>query len=101
LPKTKLASAYLPIVRRRITACGVQPVITVTHTFENFYLYGAVDPITGESFFLELPHLNSQMFQIWLDGFASAFADSFNLVVLDNGAFHKAKADIPHTFASH
>jgi transposase len=82
----------LPIVRRRITACGVQPVITVTHTFENFSLYGAVEPITGESFFLELPHLNSQMFQIWVDGFASAFADSFNLVVLDNGAFHKAKA---------
>jgi transposase len=82
----------LPIVRRRITACGVQPIATVTHTFDSFYLYGAVEPTTGESFFLELPYLNTQMFQVWVDGFAAAFPDSFNIVVLDNGAFHKAKA---------
>jgi transposase len=82
----------LPIIRRRITACGVQPVMTVTHTFQNFYLYGAVEPTTGESFFLELPSLNGQTFQVWLDGFAGTFPDSCNLVVLDNGAFHKAKA---------
>jgi transposase len=82
----------LPIVRRRITACGVQPLATVSHTFENFYLYGAVEPTTGASFFLELPYLNSQMFQLWLDSFAAAFPDSFNILVLDNGAFHKANA---------
>jgi transposase len=81
----------LPIVRRRITACGVQPIATVTHTFDSFYLYGAVEPTTGENFFLELPHLNTQMFQVWVDGFAAAFPDSCNIVVLDNGAFHKAK----------
>jgi transposase len=82
----------LPIVRRRITACGVQPVLTVTHKFDNFYLYGAVEPTTGDSFFLELPYLNSSTFQLWLDGFGAAFPESCNLVVLDNGAFHKAKA---------
>ena len=42
----------LPIMRRRMTAYGVQPVLTVTHQFDNFYLYGAVEPTTGESFFL-------------------------------------------------
>ena len=82
----------LPIVRRRITACGVQPVATVSHTFDYFYLFGAVAPTTGESFFLELPALNSGTFQLWLDHFAQAFPDSFNLLVLDNGAFHKAHA---------
>jgi transposase len=82
----------LPLVRRRITACGVQPLATVTHTFANFYLYGAVAPTTGESFFLELPWLNTSAFQLWLDHFAGAFPDSFNLLVLDNGAFHKAQA---------
>ena len=82
----------LPIVRRRITACGVQPTATVLHTFASFYLYGAVEPTTGASFFLELPHLNTEMFQVWVDGFAAAFPESFNILVLDNGAFHKAKA---------
>jgi DDE superfamily endonuclease len=81
-----------PIVRRRITACGVQPVATVWQRFDNFYLFGAVEPTTGDSFFLELPLLNSAMFQLWLDHFAQTFATSFNLLVLDNGALHTAKA---------
>jgi hypothetical protein len=82
----------LPIIRRRITACGVQPIATVTHHFDNFYLYGAVEPTTGDSFFLELPWLNTATFQLWLDHLAQAFPASFNVLVLDNGAFHKAKA---------
>ena len=82
----------LPVVRRRITAYGVQPVATVTHQFDNFYLYGAVEPTTGAHFFLALPYLNSRAFQLWLDGFAAAFPQSLNLLVLDNGAGHKAKA---------
>jgi transposase len=82
----------LPIVRRRLTACGIQPIAPVAHTFDNFYLYGAVEPTTGTSFFLELPGLNTALFQLWLDHFAQAFPESFNLLVLDNGAFHKAHA---------
>ena len=82
----------LPLIRRRITAGGGQPVATVTYQFRYFYLYGAVDPTTGDSFFLELPWLNTRAFQVWLAHFAETFPDSFNLLVLDNGAFHKAKA---------
>jgi transposase len=82
----------LPVVRRRLTARGVQPVATVTPQFDNFYLYGAVEPTTGASFFLELPYLNSGAFQLWLDGFAAPFPQSLNLRILDNGAGHKAKA---------
>jgi putative transposase len=82
----------LPIVRRRITACGVQPLTTVAHTFDYFYLYGAVEPTTGDSFFLELPSLNTEIFQLWLDHFAAAFPQTYNILVLDNGAFHTTKA---------
>jgi hypothetical protein len=81
----------LPIVQRRITACGVQPIATVTPTFDSFYLYGAVEPTTGASFFLELPHLHTALCQVWVDGFAAAFPEAFTIVVLDNGACHKAK----------
>jgi transposase len=82
----------LPVVRRRITACGGQPLAPVLHQCDNFYLYGAVEPTPGARFFLELPYLNSQAFQRWLDGFAATFPASLNLLVLDNGAGHKAKA---------
>jgi transposase len=65
---------------------------TTTYQFDNFYLYGAVEPTTGAHFFLELPYLNSRAFHWWLDGFAGAFPHALNLLVLDNGAGHKAKA---------
>ena len=82
----------MPLVRRRITARGVQPLLPATYRFESLYLYGAVEPVTGASFFLELPLLNTQGFQLFLDHFAATDPVSFHLLLLDNGAFHKAQA---------
>ena len=82
----------LPIVRRRITARGVQPLVPSAYRFESLYLYGAVEPLTGKSFFLELPLLNTQGFQLFLDHFAATDPATFHLLLLDNGAFHKARA---------
>lgn len=81
----------LPIKRRRLTRRGVKPLARRRHLFEYLYLYGAVEPKTGESFFLEMPSLNSLCFQVFLDEFAAAYRESLNVVVLDNGAFHKAQ----------
>jgi hypothetical protein len=60
--------------------------------FDNFSLYGAVEPTTGARFFRDLPYLNSRAFQRWLDGFAAALPESLPLLIRDNGAGHKAKA---------
>ena len=81
----------LPIVRHRITARGIQPVLSSAYRFESLYLYGAVEPRTGASFFLELPLLNTEGFQLFLDHFAAAYPTDFHLLLLDNGAFHKAR----------
>lgn len=51
-----------------------------------------MEPLTGASFFLELPSLNTKGFQLFLDPFAAPDPDTFHLLLLDNGAFHKAKA---------
>ncbi len=82
----------LPIVRHRITARGVQPLVSSAYRFESVYLYGAVEPLTGQSFFLELPLLNTQGFQLFLEHFVATDPTSFHLLLLDNGAFHKAHA---------
>ena len=82
----------LPIVRRRITARGLQPVVPAAYRFESLYLYGAVEPTTGQSFFLELPALNSSLFQLFLEQLAATAPAHFHLLVLDNGAFHKARS---------
>ena len=81
----------LTVRRRRLTARGVQPVGTVQHVFEWFYVYGAVAPATGERFFLELPYLNADNFQLFVDAFAHAFSDSFNILLLDNSGVHTAQ----------
>ena len=82
----------LPVVQRRITACGVKPVATVDYQYDWFYLYGAVEPRTGERFFLELPRLTGECFQIFIDEFSAAFPNTLNIMVLDNGRFHHAKS---------
>lgn len=81
----------LTVRRRRLTAWGIQPVGPVQHVFEWFYVYGAVAPVTGERFFLELPYLNADMFQLFLDAFAQAFPDSVNILLLDNSGAHTAR----------
>jgi len=80
----------LPILRHRITARGVQPLRSAPYRFESRSLYGAIEPLTGESFFLELPTLNAETFQLFLEHFAALDTQSFHLMLLDNGAFHKA-----------
>lgn len=81
----------LPVIRRRITLKGVKPIQPIQHIFENYYLYGAVEPSSGDAFFLEMPFLDSHCYQIYLNEFSRWASDSFNIMVLDNGSFHKAK----------
>ena len=81
-----------PVSYRRITLSGIKPITKVSYTYENFYLYGAVEPITGQSFFLEMPYLNGCCFQIFLDEFSKIYASSLNVLVLDNGRFHQCKS---------
>lgn len=80
------------ITRRVLALPGLRPVVPFQHRFSNFYLFGAYSPISGEHFTLELPYCNTDCFQLWLDMFAaSRKPDVFSILVLDNGAFHKAR----------
>jgi hypothetical protein len=81
----------LTMRRRRLTAYGVQPVGSVQHVFEWFYVYGAVAPTTGERVFLEVPYLNADTFQLFVDAFAQAFPDSLNILLLDKSGAHTAQ----------
>lgn len=75
---------------------------------DNFYLYGLVEPMSGESclgriplrlsaargrlrFFWEFSHLDSLCFQHFLDLFSQTYPNSLNLIQMDNGSFHKSQ----------
>lgn len=81
----------LTVRRRRLTARGVQHVGSVQHIFEWCDVYGAVAPTTGERFFLELPYLNAETFQLCIDACAQAFPDSLNILLLDHSGAHTAR----------
>jgi len=55
------------------------------------YLYGVFSPVNGEHFLLELPFCNADLFQIFIDKFSKINPLELKVIVLDNGAFHKAK----------
>jgi hypothetical protein len=46
------------ITGRTITLRGVKPNGTIGWQRQNFYLYGVVEPMTGDSFFWEFSHLD-------------------------------------------
>lgn len=73
-----------------LTAKGVKPICTFQQVFKSLYLFGAFSPITGDHFELELPHCNTEMFQLFLNQFSEKTPDEFKILLLDNGAFHKA-----------
>ena len=80
----------LTIQRRILTVKGVKPLQPYQHKFKNLYLFGAFSPITGTHFTLELPKCNTDCFQLYLDEFSLQTPDEFKIIILDNGAFHKA-----------
>jgi len=81
----------MPTTRRRITSKGIKPIQKVQFQFKSYYLYGAVEPLTGESFFLDLPWLNGICFQVFLNELSTFYRDDFMIMLIDNASAHKAK----------
>lgn len=74
-----------------LTAKGIKPICTFQQVFKSLYLFGAFSPITGDHFELEMPHCNTDTFQVFLDEFSESSPNEFIVLLLDNGAFHKAQ----------
>ena len=85
---------------KALTAVGIKPICPFQQVFQSTYLFGAFSPITGDSFMLEMPNCNGENFQLFLNEFSKEKPDEFKIMVLDNGAFHKAKSlQIPRNIA--
>ena len=80
------------IERKRITALGVKPLGKVQWNFKAYYLYGAVAPQTGESFWWEFSHFDGMCFQIFLDIRREKYPAHLNVIQLYNGRFHHSSS---------
>jgi len=81
---------HLPL-HRRLTGYGVKPMQVVELLYESYWLYAAVEPTTGEAFWWELPSLDAECFGIFLNKFGQYYAESLNIVLLDQAPAHVAQ----------
>jgi transposase len=70
---------------------GFRPVVPCHHIREYRYAYGAVEPLTGESFFLVLPYCNTDCMNIFLQKLSEKYPDDLILLVADGATWHKSK----------
>ena len=75
---------------RMITLKGVKPIEKKQWKRGNFYVCGAVEPAICEQDYQEFAQLNYNCFQDFLNGLGQKYSESFNLIIMDRGSFHKA-----------
>ena len=80
---------HLPI-RRRVTGYGVKPLQMVEPLYEAYWLDAAVEPTTGDAFWWELPRLDATCFSLFLNKFGQHYAESLNIILLDQAPAHIA-----------
>jgi len=69
---------------------GFRPVTPCRHVREYRYAYGAVEPLTGDSFFLVLPYSNTICMNVFLKELSAYFPNDYILLACDGAAWHKA-----------
>ena len=73
---------------------GTRPTAVVEHRYEWLYVYGFVNPNSGETSWYLIPRVNTDWFNLVLEAFAQevgASQDKVILLVMDNAGWHKSK----------
>ncbi len=75
---------------------GIRPLVPCHHIREYRYAYGAVEPVTGDSFFLVMPSCNSACVNVFLMELSKQYPNDVILLCCDGGAWHKSTSlEIP------
>ena len=70
---------------------GLRPTVPCHHIREYRYAYGAVEPKTGDSFFLVLPYSNTECMNVFLRELSAKYPTDRIIIVCDGAAWHRAK----------
>ncbi|MEY8233987.1 IS630 family transposase [Oscillospiraceae bacterium 50-16] len=69
---------------------GIRPSVPCHHIREYRYAYGAVEPLTGEGYFLIMPYCNTACMNIFLKQLSEQYPDDVILLCCDSAAWHKS-----------
>lgn len=70
---------------------GSRTPVKVKLGFQNFYLYSAVDSKTGESFTCQMPNVNTDWMNAYLEEFSSHIGERKVFLIMDGAGWHKSK----------
>ena len=70
---------------------GMRPSVPCHHIREYRYAYGAVEPLTGQSFFLVLPYCNTTCMNLFLEGLSRNYKEDEIVLCCDGAAWHRSK----------
>jgi len=79
-----------PVVGKCWGRKGVRPTVVTQTGYENFYMYSAVSPATGEDVSLFLPWANTAMMNVFLEAMQKALNGRDCLLVLDQASWHSS-----------
>lgn len=69
---------------------GIRPSVPCHHIREYRYVYGSVEPFTGESSFWIMPYCNTQYMNLFLQKLSEEYADDIIVLCCDGAAWHKS-----------
>ena len=76
----------------KVWAMSGKPLqVKVKQAYQNFYVYGSVEPKTGENFSLFLPWVNTEMMNLYLEQMSQVYENEEIVVIMDQAGWHKAK----------
>ena len=61
------------------------------HIHEYRYAYGAVEPLTGDGYFLVMPYCNTVCMNIFLEQLSERYSNDIILLCCDGAAWHKSR----------
>ncbi len=70
---------------------GIRPSVPCHHIREYRYVYGAVEPLTGDSCFLILPYANTVCMNLFLKELSAYYPDDRIILVCDRASWHRSK----------
>ena len=70
---------------------GVRPIVPCQIVREYVQVYGAVDPISGDSCFIIAPTCDTACMNVFLSELSKQLGNDYALLCLDNAPWHKSK----------
>jgi putative transposase len=71
---------------------GIRPVVPCHHIREYRYVFGSVEPLTGENFFLIMPFCNTICMNVFLEKLSEKYVEDTIILICDGASWHKSKA---------